>query len=62
MIRWFGERQPGWIADYERRWMDTSYYCTVRDPVYVATGFREYPSWEAMPGAGLCGIVIEKAR
>jgi len=33
---------------------------SVEDPREIADNFREFPSWEAMPGAGVCGIRVVK--
>jgi hypothetical protein len=29
-------------------------------PVKMAASFQEYPTWEGMPGMGVCGLMIEK--
>ncbi len=60
IVRWFGETTPGHFADYTRRWMREGHACTVDDPREIADHYREYPTWEAMPGMGICGLMIEK--
>ncbi len=60
VMRWFGETTPGRFSSYEQRWRNTGYRCTVDDPKEIVDHYREYPSWEAMPGAGVCGLMIVK--
>lgn len=55
---WFGETQPGVFAAYETEWLKKGYAVTVRDPLFMAERFRRFDAWEAMPGAGVCGIVL----
>jgi hypothetical protein len=59
-FRWFGEREPGWFAEYERRWMRDGLAEIVEDPRHIAERFREYRSWEEMPGDGVCGVVMKR--
>lgn len=62
VVRWFGEKSPGRYAAYVRRWTREGHACTVEDPREIADHYREFPSWEEMPGMGVCGIVIEKTK
>lgn len=57
-VRWFGEKSPGHYVKYRERWMKYGLRYTVRDPCEIATNFREYHSWQEMPGMGVCGITI----
>jgi SAM-dependent methyltransferase len=61
-FRFFGETRPGAFKAYEAAWMRQGLSRSVDDPREIADNFCEYVSWEAMPGAGVCGIRIEKPR
>ncbi len=61
-LRWFGETRRGLYVDYERRWLEQAQACSVDDPREIADHFREFPSWEAMPGMGVCGLVVAKRK
>jgi len=56
----FGETRPGAFKTYEAAWMRLGLSRSVDDPREIAENFREYMTWEAMPGAGVCGIRIVK--
>jgi hypothetical protein len=60
VIRWFGEICPGRFSQYEQRWMNEGHKCSIDDPREIADNYREFCSWEKMPGMGICGLVIEK--
>ena len=60
IVRWFGEKERGRYAAYEERWLSNGHACTVDDPREIADHYREYESWEAMPGRGVCGLMIER--
>lgn len=60
LMRWFGERVAGHFQAYEQRWSREGFGCTVDDAREIVDYYQEYPSWEAMPGVGVCGLVIEK--
>jgi len=60
VVRWFGETSPGKFMEYITRWMHQGFECTVEDPREIANHYQEFPSWETMPGVGVCGILIEK--
>jgi len=57
---WFGETVPGRFAAYEQNWLRKGPAATVSDPLEFAKHYAEFPSWEAMPGAGVCGLVFVK--
>lgn len=59
-LRWYGEKEPGRFAEYERRWTKLGSECTVDDPREMADGFQEFQSWEDMPGLGVCCLAIDK--
>jgi hypothetical protein len=59
-VRWFGETLPGRFAEYQQRWMRDGYNCTVNDPREITDYYREFSSWEEMPGIGVCGLMFKK--
>jgi len=59
-LQWFGERERGHFVAYVQRWQRNEYACTVDDVRVLIDHYTEYDSWEAMPGAGVCGLVIDK--
>ena len=59
-MAFFGETHAGAFKAYEAQWMRLGLRRSVEDPREIAENFREYPTWEAMPGAGVCGIRIMK--
>jgi hypothetical protein len=60
VVRWFGERERGRYGEYERRWIEQGRDCTVEDPREMAEHYREFATWEEMPGTGVCGLMIQK--
>jgi hypothetical protein len=62
IVRWFGEKSPGRFAAYERRWAREGIKCAVDDPREIVDNYQEFSTWEEMPGMGVCGMMIEKAR
>jgi SAM-dependent methyltransferase len=60
LMRWFGETTPGRFAAYEAAWQARGHLVTVNDPREIADHYDEYVSWREMPGAGVCGVLIEK--
>lgn len=59
-MRWFGENQPGYFEHYESEWQRNGLQHLANDPLAMATNFSEFESWDAMPGVGVCGLLIEK--
>lgn len=59
-MRWFGENSPGYFEKYESEWQKNGLKHLVNDPIEIIRNFSEYPSWEAMPGMGVCGLMLEK--
>jgi SAM-dependent methyltransferase len=59
-VAWYGERQPGRFKEYTQRWLRDGMRCTVEDPREMVDGYASYPSWELMPGMGVCGLCFEK--
>lgn len=59
-IRWFGETSPNIFNRYIERWLHEGYECTVDDPRHIVDNYREFNSWDEMPGIGVCGLMIEK--
>jgi SAM-dependent methyltransferase len=59
-LAFFGERRPGGFKAYEAEWMKGGMRRSVEDPRDIADDFSEYPTWDAMPGAGVCGVRIVK--
>jgi SAM-dependent methyltransferase len=61
ILRWFGERTPGRFLAYERRWRRFGHRVTVDDPAEIARHYKEFDTWQDMPGIGVCGFMIERA-
>ena len=59
-IRWFGEKNVGYFSEYEKRWLKEGIKCTVDDPLEMSEKYQEFPSWESMPGMGVCGLTFIK--
>jgi len=59
-LNFFGEVTPGLFSEYEARWIREGLSAAVDDPREIADKFREFTSWEAMPGAGVCGLRLTK--
>lgn len=59
-MRWFGETSPGRFNSYVQDWMDRGLECSAEDAREITDHYREYPSWQEMPGMGICGLMIEK--
>jgi hypothetical protein len=61
-VRWFGEKRAGHYLEYEKRWLREGFNCTFDDPMEMSENYREFPSWEMMPGKGVCGLLFKKPR
>jgi hypothetical protein len=61
-VRWFGEKHAGHFAEYEKRWQNEGINLTFNDPLEIAENYQEFPSWETMPGIGVCGMLFKKSR
>lgn len=59
-VQWFGETAAGHFDAYQARWLADGLWCTVSDPREIADHYREYSSWEEMPGMGVCGLVFDR--
>lgn len=59
-LSFFGEVRPGTFKRYEAEWMQRGLRRSVDDPAEIARDYRSFQSWDEMPGAGVCGIVIRK--
>jgi len=59
-LAFFGETRPGAFKAYEAEWMRLGLRRSVDDPREIADNFREFASWDEMPGAGVCGIRVVK--
>ncbi len=59
-VEWFGEKTPGHFHAYIARWRREGAAATRDDPWDVAANYRTYPSFGAMPGAGVCGLLFIK--
>lgn len=59
-LAWFGEREPGYYAEYARRWVQDGLRATVKDPAEIAQHFQRFGSWDEMPGRGVCGLKMVK--
>jgi len=60
-MSWFGETTEGYFANYETEWKKDGIKKLVNDPIEMIRNFAEYPTWDAMPGMGVCGLMIEKS-
>jgi hypothetical protein len=60
IMRWFGETSPGRFHEYIQSWIREGYDCIVEDPREIVGNYREFASWEEMPGVGVCGLAIKK--
>jgi SAM-dependent methyltransferase len=60
VMRWFGEDRPRSWARHEERCNRLGLRGSVLDPKEIADNWREWESWEVMPGWGVCGMVIDK--
>lgn len=60
VVRFWGEKIRGHFLDYIDRWREIGFRVTVDDPRVFAENYREYESWEEMPGVGVCGMMFEK--
>lgn len=60
IIRWFGEIYPGRFKEYTERWVHDGDACTVDSPKENVDYYREFATYEEMPGMGICGLMIEK--
>ncbi len=59
-MRWFGETTAGHFHDYIQKWLQEGVIVTTEDPREIADYYQEFDTWEEMPGAGVCGISIQK--
>ncbi len=59
IVRWFGEKAAGSYDRYLQRWMKEGIRQTVNDPREIVDQYREYASWEDMPGRGVCGLMLQ---
>lgn len=60
-LRWYGEKRAGHFAAYIREWLARGRERTLADPIEFGRNYRTFDSWAAMPGAGVCGIAIDRA-
>ncbi|HPT16719.1 MAG TPA: methyltransferase domain-containing protein, partial [Kiritimatiellia bacterium] len=59
-MEWFGEKTSGHFHAYIDRWRREGAVATRDDPWDIAAHYRTYPSFGAMPGAGVCGLLFIK--
>jgi SAM-dependent methyltransferase len=59
-LRWYGEREPGAWRRFEDQWRAEGFKAIVEDARFAAEAFQEYPSFAAMPGFGVCGLVLTR--
>lgn len=60
VVRWFGERQPGFFVRHVEEWRRRGRAAAVKHPLEISRQFREFDSWEEMPGVGVCGLLFTK--
>lgn len=59
-IAWFGENKNGLFHAYIRRLISHGLSAHASDPLEIAANYREFPSWNEMPGAGVCCLAFRK--
>ncbi|MFV9503720.1 MAG: class I SAM-dependent methyltransferase [Oscillochloridaceae bacterium umkhey_bin13] len=59
-IVWYGEREPGHFHQYIATVMQQGLLATVTDAAIFTRAYQIYPSWEAMPGVGVCGLCFTR--
>jgi SAM-dependent methyltransferase len=60
ILKWFGETEAGFFTSMEKQWMEKGQFATVDDQRQMTENFREYESWDGMPGQGVCGLMFTK--
>jgi len=60
IVRWYGENQTGRFAHHVEEWRKKGRAAAVRHPMEMVDHFREFDSWEEMPGIGICGLLFIK--
>ncbi len=60
VIEWFGEIEEGRFHRYIQSWMEQGVSVTFNDPMEISQQYRSFPSFDAMPGAGVCGLCFHK--
>lgn len=58
----FGEINPTFYSDYEKRWKQNGFSETVKDPFYISKYFKRFKSTDELPGVGVIGIAIRKTK
>jgi SAM-dependent methyltransferase len=56
----YGERSPGLLGKYFTRWLADGDTATADDARLMVDEVTRWPSWSAMPGAGVCCMCIDK--
>jgi hypothetical protein len=59
-VRWFGETRPGHYNERYEQAAVEGFRRMARDPREMVDNWREFPSWDAMPGVGVCCLAFEK--
>jgi SAM-dependent methyltransferase len=60
VVRWYGERESGYFAHHVEEWRKKGRTAAIRHPIEMVDHFREFDSWEQMPGIGVCGLLFTK--
>ena len=60
IIRWFGETENGHFHKYIERRLGSNDWVSIEDPYEIVDHYEEYLDFASMPGAGVCGLVIDK--
>jgi hypothetical protein len=60
VIRWFGEEKQGRFHTHTKRIMEEGLIGHILDPIEMAGNYREYDTWEDMPGIGVCCLLLRK--
>jgi SAM-dependent methyltransferase len=56
----FGEITSGFYDEYKKRWKNTGYWETVKDPYYISKHFKYFPGIKDLTGLGVMGLTIKK--
>lgn len=59
---WYGEKKANHFHTYIKEWQEQGLKRVIQDAREFSSQYQEYPSWDAMPGVGVCGLMFEKPR
>ncbi len=59
-VAWYGEKNANHFHTYIQEWQEQGLKRVIQDASEFSRNYREYETWEAMPGVGVCGLLFEK--